>query len=106
MNSPENPYRQMDETVVNTESVKESLDILKDKLLHVATLQAIESYIIKRTDLELLGDNAVIDAFEIQQDITEGKTKLENILADALGVMGVVFLEHLTERLDNLHPEN
>ena len=31
MNSPENPYRQMDETVVNTESVKESLDILKDQ---------------------------------------------------------------------------
>ena len=106
MNSPENPYRQMDETVVNTESVKESLDILKDQLLHVATLQAIESYIIKRTDLELLGDNAVIDAFEIQQDISEGKTKLDSILADALDVMGIVFLELLTDRLDNLHPEN
>ena len=48
MNSPENPYRQMDETVVNTKSVKESLDILQDQLLHVATLQAIESYIINR----------------------------------------------------------
>jgi hypothetical protein len=106
MNSPENPYRQMDETVVNTESVKDSLAILKDQLLHVATLQAIESYIINRTDLELLGDNAVIDAFEIQQDISEGKTKLDSVLADALDVMGIVFLEHLTDRLDNLQPEN
>jgi hypothetical protein len=106
MNSPENPYRQMDETVVNTESVKESLDILKDQLLHVATLQAIESYIIKRTDIELLGDNAVIDAFEIQQDISEGKTKLDSAVAKALDVMGIVFLEHLTDRLDNLQPEN